>query len=144
MTIKPTFNVSMAFEGVTTIQMNRLMASLVIDHILDIQEEEPEDWQDLDLEEVELLNHQLHILSKCMKHGGSFKQKSNNIAFSVDKFGEMISILANPKMVDALLFALKSCLTREVIALTKALADPVECMERRMKKYGQKAPAYKT
>jgi len=107
--------------------MNRLMASILLDYLMDMPDEEYEAYGD-----------HLDIFLKCIKKlDGSYRSKSVNIAFSIDTIGDMVCILVNQQAVEMLSFALKSGQAREITALRKAIADPMTCMSLRIKKYGQ-------
>lgn len=121
---KPTFNVVVPFERVTVVQMNRLMANVLADFILE--------FDDIDVE--------MYALAEHLRDPGSWHRRASGAAFSVDQFGGVVNLNINQTMLDTIIEYLGEANSEEVeiFALNRALIDPVRCYELRVKKFRQR------
>lgn len=122
---KPTFNVTIPFERVTTVQMNRTMSSSLAKFLFDFEDIEAE----------------IYALAEHLRDPGSWYRRATGAAFSVDNFGDVVNLQINQEMLDMLVDYLEDAAndTEVVIfALGRALKDPVKCSELRLKKIRQR------
>lgn len=127
---RPTFNVVVPFEGVTVLQMNKAMSELLCTYILE--------FEDIDTE--------IYALAEHLRDPGSWHRKTTNAAFSVDAFGDVVTLHVNQEMLEMIRSYVDEARSeanpedKEIRAMSFAIADPARCYELRVEKYRGNKP----
>lgn len=125
---KPRFNVVIPFDGITTVQMNGVMADILHNFVDDVD--------DVDAE-IYALAEALRNPSEPRTYPADWVRVDNSRPnFAVWKFRRMICVLLNDCMAKMLQNFIQETENVEVQihALSKALADPSGCYELRQSK----------
>lgn len=126
-TARPAFNVVEPFDGILIVQMNGPMRDLLRDFIFEFDE----------------IDTEMYALAEALTDPRRWFRRATGAAFSTERFESVTSVHLNQYMCRTIRDFIDQCdghLERELLALSKAIANPEQCY--RLRKAKQTADKY--